>query len=155
MGSSAGASIQAEYMVRGNPLGNQEMMAEGYEQGFGFLRGVAIDQHFTGRNRFADMSSLMQHFPQLLGIGIDGGTAIIVEGSTANVVGKGSVHFYDADAHSPDDERDYQSVKAGGATNCENVGSSRIQRAPPPVTHRSTKATYRSGCSNQTTFLLC
>ena len=57
----------------------------------------------------------MQHFPQLLGIGIDGGTAIIVEGSTANVVGKGSVHFYDADAHSPDDERDYQSVKAGGS----------------------------------------
>lgn len=115
MGSSAGASIQAEYMVRGNPLGNQEMMAEGYEQGFGFLRGVAIDQHFTGRNRFADMSSLMQRFPQLLGIGIDGGTAIIVEGSTANVVGKGSVHFYDAAAHSPDDERDYQSVKAGGS----------------------------------------
>ena len=115
MGSSAGASIQAEYMVRGNPLGNQEMMAEGYEQGFGFLRGVAIDQHFTGRNRFADMSSLMQRFPQLLGIGIDGGTAIIVEGSKANIIGKGSVHFYDADAHSPDDERDYQSVKAGGS----------------------------------------
>ena len=115
MGSSAGASIQAEYLVRGNPLGNQEMMAEGYEQGFGFLRGVAIDQHFTGRNRFADMSSLIQRYPQLLGVGIDGGTAIIVEGSTANVVGKGSVHFYDADATSADDERDYESVKAGGS----------------------------------------
>ncbi|HUE70265.1 MAG TPA: cyanophycinase, partial [Pirellulaceae bacterium] len=38
-GSSAGASIQAQYMVRGSPLGNEEMMAEGYERGLGFLPG--------------------------------------------------------------------------------------------------------------------
>ena len=53
-GSSAGASIQAEYMVRGDPLGNQVVMAEGYERGFGFLKGVAIDQHLTQRNRLDD-----------------------------------------------------------------------------------------------------
>ena len=38
-GSSAGASIQSEYMPRGHPLGNLVMMAEGYERGFGFLPG--------------------------------------------------------------------------------------------------------------------
>ena len=48
-GSSAGATIQAGYLLRGSPLGNTEVMAEGYERGFGFLPGVAIDQHFSQR----------------------------------------------------------------------------------------------------------
>src|SRR5262249_53783546 len=44
-GSSAGASIQAEYLVRGAREGNKIMMAPGYEEGFGLLKGAAIDQH--------------------------------------------------------------------------------------------------------------
>ena len=68
----------ADYMVRGNPLGNQNIMAEGYEHGFGFLKGVAIDQHFLKRKRTADMSALMDRYPQLLGIGIDESTAVVV-----------------------------------------------------------------------------
>lgn len=44
-GSSAGASIQGDYMPRGDPLGNTQMMAEGYERGLGFLTGVEIDAH--------------------------------------------------------------------------------------------------------------
>ena len=50
-GSSAGASIQAEWMARGDPLGNQKIIAPGYERGLGFIKGVAIDQHFTQRDR--------------------------------------------------------------------------------------------------------
>ena len=48
-GSSAGATIQGSYLVRGAREGNQIMMAKGYEQGFGYLRGVAIDQHLLAR----------------------------------------------------------------------------------------------------------
>ncbi|MDZ4784113.1 MAG: cyanophycinase [Planctomycetia bacterium] len=94
-GSSAGATIQGDYLVRGNPLGNLEMMYEGYERGFGFLRGAAIDQHFTERNRFADMTALKQAFPQLLGLGIDEGTALVVEGNGFEVIGAGGVAIYD------------------------------------------------------------
>jgi cyanophycinase len=94
-GSSAGASIQAEFMVRGSPLGNQEMMAEGYERGFEFLPGAAVDQHFTQRNRHADMEGVMKAHPQLLGIGIDESTAILVRGEIADVIGKNSVFFFD------------------------------------------------------------
>lgn len=93
-GSSAGATIQGEYLVRGSPQGNEEMMAEGYERGLGFLPGVAIDQHFTQRQRQRDLLSVMTAFPQLLGIGLDETTAIIVQGSTAEVLGKNKVHFY-------------------------------------------------------------
>ena len=70
-GSSAGASIQGEYMPRGHPLGNTVVAAEGYERGFGFLPGVAVDQHFFARKRTADMTGLMKLYPHILGVGID------------------------------------------------------------------------------------
>lgn len=94
-GSSAGASIQAEYMVRGHPLGNTVMMAEGYEHGLGFLPGVAIDQHFTQRQRHPDMVAVKKRFPQLIGIGLDESTAIFVTGHILEVVGEHQVSIYD------------------------------------------------------------
>lgn len=92
-GSSAGASIQGEYMPRGNPLGNLDIMSEGYEKGLGFLPGVAIDQHFTQRSRMQDLESLVHKYPQFLGIGIDEATAILVQGTQATVMGKNDVYF--------------------------------------------------------------
>lgn len=94
-GTSAGASIQGEFLVRGNPLRNTDMVAEGYERGFGFLPGVAIDQHFSQRDRFEDMSELKKSHPQLVGIGIDEATALIVRGTTLEVVGRNSVAIFD------------------------------------------------------------
>ena len=96
-GSSAGASIQAEYMVRGNPLGNTDMMADGYERGLKFLPGSAVDQHFTQRGRLKDLEGVMRRFPQLFGIGIDETTAIWVEGTRAEVMGMNVVSFYESD----------------------------------------------------------
>ncbi|MCA8996871.1 MAG: cyanophycinase, partial [Planctomycetaceae bacterium] len=92
-GSSAGATIQGDYLARGNPLGNQDISAEGYEQGFAFLPGVAIDQHFTQRKRLPDLQGLIQDIPQLLGIGIDESTALVVQGNTARVLGENDVSF--------------------------------------------------------------
>ena len=111
-GSSAGASIQAQYLVRGSPLTNRDMMAAGYERGFGFLPGVAIDQHFAQRKRFVDMTGVMKAHPQLLGIGIDEGTALIVQGSQGEVWGKGQVHLYDWTKELPDGKPDYESYSA-------------------------------------------
>lgn len=111
-GSSAGASIQTEYMPRGHPVGNLEIAAEGYERGFGFLPGCAVDQHFFARKRMADMTKLMKLHPQYLGIGIDESTAIVVSGSVAEVMGKSKVAFYDY-RRKPDGEKDYEELKAG------------------------------------------
>lgn len=134
-GSSAGASIQGDYMPRGDPLGNLNIIAPGYERGLGFLCGVGIDQHFAQRGRFKDMTSLIQTYPQLLGIGIDESTALIVRGPIGEVVGEGNVSFYDSNSpewqavHSAQPpaaadsiqtaedatiRRDYISVSAGG-----------------------------------------
>ncbi len=112
-GSSAGASIQGDYLPRGDPLGNLNIIAEGYERGLGFLTGVAIDQHFAQRNRFADMSELVRTFPQLLGIGIDESTALVVRGQIAEVSGPGKVSFFDARRPREPDAADYLSLSAG------------------------------------------
>ena len=113
-GSSAGATIQADYLVRGSPLGNEEMSAEGYERGLGFLPGTAIDQHFSQRKRFLDMTSLMRRHPQLLGIGVDEATALVVQGPVADVLGRGKVHFYDYRSGRPLPGEDFTAVPSGG-----------------------------------------
>jgi cyanophycinase len=95
-GSSAGATIQGEFLVRGHPLGNTVMMAEGYERGFAFLPGVAIDQHFAQRGRQPDLLPVIKRNPKLLGVGIDEGTAVVVTGSKAEVIGQHSAHFVSA-----------------------------------------------------------
>lgn len=112
-GSSAGASIQGGYLARANPLGNLDIMAEGYEKGLGFLPGVAIDQHFKQRKRFKDMTQLMATYPQLLGIGLDEATAIYVKGHIALVMGRSEVHFYDRRKPIVEGKPDHESLKAG------------------------------------------
>ena len=113
-GSSAGATIQGDYLCRGSPLNNTDIMCEGYERGLGFLPGTAIDQHFAQRKRFADMTELMKTYPQLLGIGLDEATAIVVRGHVADVMGKGEAHFYDRKKPVEKDKPDHESIKAGG-----------------------------------------
>ena len=65
-GTSAGATIQGSYLVRGAREGNTIMMAKGYEQGFGFLRNVAVDQHLLKRKRENDLVPVVQAHPELL-----------------------------------------------------------------------------------------
>jgi cyanophycinase len=94
-GSSAGATIQGSYMVRGAPEGNMVMMAKGHEEGFALLRNCAIDQHVITRHREEDMQAVIAAHPELLGFGIDEGTAIIVQGDRARVIGSSKVAITD------------------------------------------------------------
>lgn len=93
-GSSAGATIQGSFLVRGDTRNNQVMMGD-HQEGFGFLKNVAIDQHVLARNRQFDMFEILRNRPELLGIGIDESTAIIVKGDIFEVVGKSYVVVYD------------------------------------------------------------
>lgn len=95
-GSSAGATIQGSYLVRGAPEGNRIMMAPGHEVGFGFLRETAIDQHVNTRGRADDLRPVLQRHRGLLGIGLDEATALIVRGDTGEVVGAGVARFFAA-----------------------------------------------------------
>ena len=114
-GSSAGASIQGRFLARATPIGNSNILAPGYMRGgLGFLSGVAIDQHFSQRGRQKDMTKLVEKYPQMLGIGIDESTAIIVRKSRAEVVGTGKVFFYNRNIAVEEGKPDYTAVSAGG-----------------------------------------
>ena len=93
-GTSAGASILASYLVRGARSGNTVMMAKGYEQGFGYLRGVAVDQHIVARNRQDDLQEVITAHPNLLGIGLDEGTALVVQGDHGEIIGRGKAFVH-------------------------------------------------------------
>ena len=93
-GTSAGASIQADFLVRGDPSTNQIMMSENYREGFGFLTRTAVDQHLLTRAREADLWEVLERSPGLLGIGVDEGTALLVQGDRGEVIGSSQVLFY-------------------------------------------------------------
>lgn len=93
-GTSAGATIQGSYLARGDTKNNQIMMGD-HQEGIGFLKNVAIDQHVMARNRQFDMFDILKNRPELLGIGIDENTAIIVQGNQFEVIGESYVIVYD------------------------------------------------------------
>ncbi|MDQ3069777.1 MAG: cyanophycinase [Acidobacteriota bacterium] len=114
-GSSAGATIQGEYLVRGAVAGPQIVMTTEpeHQQAFGFLRGTAIDQHINTRNRWDDLIPVIQKFPNLLGIGLSEGTAIVVKGDTFEVMGKWKVAVHDNTRMYQPWEKPYYVLSAG------------------------------------------
>jgi cyanophycinase len=99
-GSSAGAAVMSKIMITGNELmhpdyastfknieaGNIET-----KPGLGLIEKAIIDQHFVKRSRHNRLISAIIEFPDMMGIGIDESTAIVVNGNTAEVVGESQV----------------------------------------------------------------
>lgn len=112
-GSSAGATIQGSYLVRGAREGNTIMMAPGYEVGMALLKNVAVDQHLLVRKRQDDMVQVIQRHKQLLGIGIDESTAIVVTGDEFQVIGKSKVAIYDPKRPPESNAKHYFFLNAG------------------------------------------
>ncbi len=124
-GGSAGATIQGSYLARGDSKGNTKMMGD-HEVGLSFIKNVAIDQHLLKRNRQFDMFEILDNRPELLGIGIDEGTGIIVQGDKFKVIGKSYVVMYDGTRWSkerdtiyelPKDSREFYVLKNGDEYN--------------------------------------
>lgn len=78
-GTSAGASVMSETMIveglgRESPKQNTVKMAPG----MGLLSGVVIDQHFAQRGRLGRLLTAVAQNPNILGIGLDEDTAIVI-----------------------------------------------------------------------------
>jgi cyanophycinase len=105
-GTSAGATIQGSYLVRGDTKNNTILMGD-HVKGFGFLKNVAVDQHLLARNRHFDLIPVIEKHKELLGIGLDEDTAIVVTGDRFEVVGKSVVAIYDNRRTLPNEGRFY------------------------------------------------
>jgi cyanophycinase len=98
-GGSAGAHIQSDFMeVSRNPdqeFSERTLPSADWRRGFGLLKHVAIDVHVLARNRQFDLLGVIQSHPDMLGIGLDEDTAIVVKGDTCEVIGRSLVLIYD------------------------------------------------------------
>lgn len=99
-GTSAGATIQGDYLIRGDTKNNEILMGD-HEKGFGFLKNVIIDQHVLARNRAFDLPKVLEKLPSYLGIGLDENTAIVVKNDIFRVIGESYVLMYDKRTENP------------------------------------------------------
>lgn len=96
-GTSAGAAALTETILAGGePDEYGQMQKVHLGPGFGLLGFRAmIDTHFTQRRRLQRLFMVIAQNPELLGLGIDEDTALVVQGHLGEVVGRGSVTFVD------------------------------------------------------------
>jgi cyanophycinase len=118
-GSSAGATIQGDYLVRGDTSGSNVMMTAEptHQKAFQFLRKVAIDQHINTRNRWDDLIPVIKKYPDLLGIGLSEATAIVVHGDRFEVMGAWKVAVHDDTRLYQPWEKPYYVLSAGDVYN--------------------------------------
>ncbi|WP_082489637.1 cyanophycinase [Pedobacter sp. Leaf176] len=99
-GTSAGAAVMSKYMITGKQLLDtvyKETFNKLWDKniefsyGMGLLENTIIDQHFLKRNRYNRLISALAAHPNMVGIGIDESTAIIVNGNKATVAGESQV----------------------------------------------------------------
>ncbi len=72
-GVSAGAAIMTQVMIAG---GHDPVIEQ---PGFDLLPGAIVDQHFFRRNRTQRLLAVLARHPDLIGVGIDEHTAVVVQ----------------------------------------------------------------------------
>lgn len=139
-GSSAGATIQGAYLVRGAVAGPDIVMTSEpeHQAGFGFLRRSAIDQHINTRMRWDDLIPVIKKYPDLLGIGLSESTAITVKGDQFEVMGAWKVAIHDNTRQYQPWEKPYYVLSAGDVYNMktrkiEKFGNGTQGRPQPPA----------------------
>ena len=102
-GTSAGAAVMSELMITGDELRYPDytstfrtIESENIKlgRGLGLINTAIIDQHFVWRSRHNRLLTAIIEHPDLMGIGIDESTAILVRGSKAEVVGNSQVMVF-------------------------------------------------------------
>jgi cyanophycinase len=94
-GTAAGGLMHGEVLVNASPVPTKRVMIDGYDRGFGFLPGVAIAPSTQMGEPPSELTQLQKELPEVVGLGIDDATALIVHGHTLEVVGKNQVAVLD------------------------------------------------------------
>jgi cyanophycinase len=96
-GTSAGAAVMSRHMIAQGPaVLRPSKEAVETDIGLGLLSQAVVDQHFSERRRLARLLSTLAIRPDLLGVGIDEDTALVIEkGEALEVIGKGTVTLID------------------------------------------------------------
>jgi len=99
-GTSAGAAVMSRYMITGRQLRDSvyketfdKLLPDNIEfaEALGLLQQTIVDQHFVKRSRYNRLLSALAAKPGYTCVGIDEGTALIVQGKKAVVAGDSQV----------------------------------------------------------------
>ena len=96
-GTSAGAAVMSRHMLAGGsaPWLPEKDVAQ-LDLGLGFVSNAIIDQHFSERRRTGRLLSVLAQMPDMLGVGIDEDTALVIErGQGVEIYGQGAVTLID------------------------------------------------------------
>lgn len=102
-GTSAGAAVMSKLMITGNELKHKEYSSTfqtiepdniEIKAGLGLLPNVMVDQHFLIRSRHNRLLTAVIEHPEMICIGIDEATAILVSGKNIEVLGDSQVIVY-------------------------------------------------------------
>lgn len=102
-GSSAGAMIQGSFLITFDSGDPDKEGAKGLrldakrQEGFGVLKDITVYPHFAERHAQWIMFRLLPQHADLLGIGIDESTAIVIHEDQFEVIGEGHVEVFDAE----------------------------------------------------------
>jgi cyanophycinase len=96
-GTSAGAAALTSLTMAGGEIDEEGNLVEQYlGPGFGLLNfETIVDTHFSKRRRLQRLFVVIAGNPELMGLGIDEDTALVVKGHLGEVVGAGGVTFVD------------------------------------------------------------
>ena len=158
-GSSAGATILGDFMVRGAPSNNNMIMDyPGYQTAFGYLRNTGIDQHVVARSRLPDLAdSIITRYPNLLGISEDEGTAWVIRGDTGLIIGRSKAFVYNGKGEPTDPGSPFVTLFPGDKydLNARRVISRASERSPVPLDFiRSMFAKYNDPANGAATVLV-
>jgi cyanophycinase len=96
-GTSAGAAVMSRHMLaQGTPPPTPEKDVVSMDIGLSFMPNAIVDQHFSQRHRLSRLLSALAQRPDLLGVGIDEDTALVIEpNQSVEIVGRGAVTLVD------------------------------------------------------------
>jgi cyanophycinase len=98
-GWSAGGMVLASQLVHSGILDQRVLVTKGYEEGFGLIGNSVIDQRVGARRKEADLSEVVEVHPELVGLGLDESTSILVRGDILEVIGPGRLTISDNRDH--------------------------------------------------------
>ncbi len=93
-GTSSGAVVLVDLVVRPGDTETSEIVKSNNIAGTGLLDGVLLDVHAMARNRIVPMLNVIDEYPGRTAISIDENTAIIVRGDIFEVFGRSYVTVY-------------------------------------------------------------
>lgn len=156
-GTSAGAAALSRQMLAiGEPTLRPYRDAVSLDIGLGLLASAIIDQHFNERHRLGRLLSALALRPDLLGVGIDEDTALVIErGRSIEVLGNGAVTLVDGrqmrsnvrevDPEEPLTLLDVRVHLLPAGTRYEVVDTDPDTPAPPPALRQALELLVRPG----------